>query len=155
MHEYISKFSDLVEHAYTLTPTDPGSMILASTFIEGIMNPYIKNKLRSCKVSNLKDIFRFALQEDQKHKIRALDFESKPYTIAHCDIQAIQGSSCYRCGNESHFIKDCPLHQNNHMQHNNPTPNHKHTYVPHSRSNSNTQICSHPSHKLKTICWSK
>ena len=23
MHEYISKFSDLVEHAYTLTPTDP------------------------------------------------------------------------------------------------------------------------------------
>ena len=29
MHEYISKFSDLVKHAYTLTPTDPASMILA------------------------------------------------------------------------------------------------------------------------------
>ena len=137
MHEYISKFSDLVEHAYTLTPTDPGSMILASNFIEGIMNPYIKNKLRSCKVSNLQDIFKFVLEKDQKQKIRALDSESKPDTIAHCDIQAIKGSSCYKCGKEGHFIKDCPLHQNNHMQHNNPTPNHKHSYVPHSRSNSN------------------
>ena len=46
MHEYISKFSDLVEHAYTLTPTDPASMILASKFIEGIMNPYIKKKTK-------------------------------------------------------------------------------------------------------------
>ena len=66
MHEYISKSSDLVEHAYILTPTDPASTILASNFIEGIMNPYIKNKLRSCKISNLQDIFKFALEEDQK-----------------------------------------------------------------------------------------
>ena len=88
MHEYISKFSDLVEHSYTLTPTDPASMILATNFIEGIMNPYIKNKLRSYKVSNLQDIFKFALKEDQKQKIRSLDFETKPDTIAHCDIQA-------------------------------------------------------------------
>ena len=34
MHEYISKFSDLVEHAYTFTPTDPGSMILASNLLK-------------------------------------------------------------------------------------------------------------------------
>ena len=101
------------------------------------MNPYIKNKLRSCKVSNLQDIFKFALEEDQKQKVRALDFESKPDTRVYCGIQAIKGSSCYKCGNEGHFIKDCPLHQNNHMQHNNNTPNHKHSYVPHSRSNSN------------------
>ena len=94
MHEYISKFSDLVGHAYTLTPTDPASMILASNFIEGIMNPHIKNKLRSCKISNLQDIFKFAIEEDQKQKIRALDFEAKPDTIAHCDIQAIKGSTC-------------------------------------------------------------
>ena len=89
VHEYILKFSDYIEHAYTLTPTDPASMILASNFIKGIMNPYIKNKLRSCKVSNLQDIFKFSLGEDQKQKFRALDFESKPDMIAHCDIQAI------------------------------------------------------------------
>ena len=46
------------------------------------MNPYIKNKLRSCKISNLQDIFfKFALQEDQKQKTSALDFETKPDTI--------------------------------------------------------------------------
>ena len=76
MHEYISKFTDLVEHAHTLRPTDPASMVLASNFIEGIMNQYIKNKLRSCKISNLQDIFKFALEEDHKQKFRALDFES-------------------------------------------------------------------------------
>ena len=96
----------------------------------------IKHKLRSCKVSNLQDIFKFAPEEDQKQKIRALDFETKPDTIAHCNIQILKGSSCCKCGNEGHFIKDCPLHQNNHMQQNNLTPNHKHSYVPHSRSNS-------------------
>ena len=66
MHEYILKFSELVEHAYTLTPTDPASMILDTNFTEGIKNPHIKNKLRSCKISNLQDIFKFALEEDQK-----------------------------------------------------------------------------------------
>ena len=137
MHEYISKFSDFVEQAYTLTPTDPASTILASNFIEGIMNPYIKNKLRSCKISNLQDLFKFALEEDQKQNIRALHFETKPDRMAHCDIQTIKGSTCYKCGNEGHFIKDCPLHQNNPMQHHNPTPNHKYSYAPHSRSNSN------------------
>ena len=78
MHEYISKFSDLVEYAHTIIPTDPASMILASNIIEGIMNLHIKNKLRSCKISNLQDIFKFALEEDQKQNIRALDFETKP-----------------------------------------------------------------------------
>ena len=67
-------------------PTDPVSMILASNFTEEIKNPHIKNKLRSYKISNLQDIFKFALEEDQKQKIRALDFEVKPDTIAHCDI---------------------------------------------------------------------
>ena len=109
MHEYISKFTDLVEHAYTLTPTEPASMILAPNFTEGIKNPHIKNKLGSCKISNLQDIFRFALEEDQKQKIRALDFEVKPDTIAHCDNQAIKDNNCYKCGNEGHFIKNCPL----------------------------------------------
>ena len=137
MHEYISKFSDLVEHACTLTPTDPGSMILASNFIERIMNPHIKNKLRSCKISNLQDIFKFALDGDQKQRIRALDFEAKPGTIAHCDIQAIKGNNCYKCGNEGHFSKDFPILQNNATHHHNPILNHKQSYAPHIRSNSN------------------
>ena len=72
MHEYISKFSDLVEYAYTLTPTDVASMILASNFIEGIMNPLIKDKLRSCKILNLQNIFEFALEEDQKIRVWTL-----------------------------------------------------------------------------------
>ena len=134
MHEYISKFSDLIEHAYTITPT--ASMILASNFTEGIMNPHIKNKLRPCKISNLQDIFKFAVEEDQKQKIRGLDFEVKPDTMAHCDTQAIKGSNCYKCGNEGCFIKDCLLIQNNATHHHNPTPNHKQSYASHSRSNS-------------------
>ena len=105
MLEYISEFTDLVEHAYTLTPTDPTSMILATNFPEGIKNPHIKNTLRSHKISNLQDIFKFALEEDKKQKIRALDFEVKPDTITHCDIQSIKGNNCYKCGNEGHFIK--------------------------------------------------
>ena len=102
-----SKFSDLVEYAYTLPPTVPESIILASNFIEGIMNPHIKNTLRSCKISNLQDISKIAL-EDQKQKIQALDFETKPDTTAHCDIQAIKGSTCHKCGNEGHSLRISP-----------------------------------------------
>ena len=66
-----------------------------------------------------------------------MDFEVKPDTIAHCDIQATKGNNCYKCGNEGHFIKNCPLLQNNATHHHNITPNHKQSYAPHSESNSN------------------
>ena len=89
------------------------------------------------KFQTYKTFSSFALEEDEKQKIRALDFETKSDTIAQYDIQVIKGNNCYKCGNEGHVIKDCPLHQNNPMQHNNPTPNHKHSYAPHYRSNSN------------------
>ena len=45
MHEYISEFSTLMEHVHCIEPTDPKSKILALNFIDGIQNPYIKNKL--------------------------------------------------------------------------------------------------------------
>ena len=39
MHEYITKFGDMVEHAYSIKATDSASVILASNFIEGVQNP--------------------------------------------------------------------------------------------------------------------
>ena len=80
MHEYIARFGDMAEHAYSIKPTDSGSQIFASSFIEGVQNPHVKNKLRYFLVKDLKDIFGHAIHEDQKQKIRALDFRvnSKP-----------------------------------------------------------------------------
>ena len=77
MHEYITKFGDMVEHAYSITATDSASVILASNFIEGVQNPHVKNKFRSYQVKNLKDIYGHAIQ-DQKQKIRPLDFGVAP-----------------------------------------------------------------------------
>ena len=36
MHEYITKFGDMAEHAYSIMPTNGTSQILASNFIEGV-----------------------------------------------------------------------------------------------------------------------
>ena len=33
MHEYIAKFGDMAEHAYSIKPTNSASIILASNFI--------------------------------------------------------------------------------------------------------------------------
>ena len=74
MHEYSTEFGDMADHTYSFKPTDSDSIILASNFIEGVQNPHVKNKLRSYQVKNLKDIFGHAIHEDQKQKIRALDF---------------------------------------------------------------------------------
>ena len=54
MHEYIAKPGDMAEHAYSIKPTDGASQILASSFIEGVQNPHVKNKLRSYQIENLK-----------------------------------------------------------------------------------------------------
>ena len=66
MHKYITKFGDMVEHAYSIKATNSASVILASNFIKGVQNPHVKNKLMSYQVKNLKDIFGHAIQEDQK-----------------------------------------------------------------------------------------
>ena len=113
MHEYIAKFGDMAEHAYSIRPTDSASIILASNFIEGVLNPHVKNKLRSYQVKNLKDIFGHAIHKDQKQKIRVLDFglSSKPDPILNCTINAIKDKACFKCGSKGHFNKDCPLSQ--------------------------------------------
>ena len=106
---------------------DTTSAILASNFINGIQNPYIKNKLRSYTTQNLSELYSFALKEDQKQKIRELAFgtnSSQQQTIAYCDINAIKGSGCYKCGNDEHFIKDCPQNRDNSKSYNGlETPN--------------------------------
>ena len=112
MHEYISEFSSLMEHVHGIKPTDPKSKILASNFIDGIQNPYIKNKLQMQDPDNLSALYRGAIKEDQRQKIRELDFgKSSSQASAQCDINAIKGSGCYKCGSNDHFIKDCPLNR--------------------------------------------
>ena len=74
MHEYISEFTTILEHAHDIRPSASKSTILVSTFIDGIQNPYIKNKLRSYNVQNLSELYGLAIKEDQKQKIRELDF---------------------------------------------------------------------------------
>ena len=72
MHEYISEFTDLVEHAHQIKPIDTGSHLLARQFIQGISNLYVKSRLRflisMTQLHNLSELFGFALQEDQKQK---------------------------------------------------------------------------------------
>ena len=114
MHEYTSEFTGLVEHAHQIKPADTGSHLLATQFIQGISNLYIKSRLRFLRsknqLHNLSELFGFALQEDQKQKIRELDF-GKDET--HTDINAIKGKGCFKCGSEDHYIKDCPHNKDN------------------------------------------
>ena len=92
MHKYITKFGDMAEYAYSIKATDSSSVILASNFIVGVQNPHVKNKLRSYQVKTLKDIFGHAIQEDQKQKIRALDFWVNPQVRNHNHYQLF-----YKC----------------------------------------------------------
>ena len=107
----------MAEHAYSIKSTDNASIILSSIFIEGVQNPHVKNKLRAFQFKNLKDIFGHAIQEDQKQKIRPLDFAVSPKLdhILNCTTNAIQCKACFKCGSEDHFIKDCPLSQQDNM----------------------------------------
>ena len=74
MHEYISEFTRLVGHAYKIKPTDIGSHLLATQFIQGITSLHIKNKLgflmSKNEIRTLSDLFASALQDDQKQKTK-------------------------------------------------------------------------------------
>ena len=105
VHEYIAKFGDMVEHAYSIKPTDSTSIILASNFIEGVQNLHVKNKLRSYQVKNLKDLFGYAIHEDLKQMIRALDYgvSPKPDPVLNCTINTIKDEACFNCGSKGHY----------------------------------------------------
>ena len=77
-----------------------------------------------CKDSaNLSALYGFAIKEDQKQKIRELDFgSSSPQASAQCDINAVKGSGCFKCGNNDHFMKDCPLNRDNDKKDGSPSP---------------------------------
>ena len=119
LHEYIAKYGDMAEHAYSIKPMDSARQILASNFIEGINNPHVKNKLRSFHIKNLKEIFSHAIHKDQKQKIRAIDFGESPKSVTtlNCDVNAIKGNNCFKCGSHTHFIKDCPLNKDDNNTH--------------------------------------
>ena len=76
MHEYITHFSDLLEHTYSVKATDVGTNLLANQFIEGIddRNKYTKNKLKEKSGTNLDSFFQEAMRLQHKQEIRATDF---------------------------------------------------------------------------------
>lgn len=133
MHEYISHFTDLLEHAHNMKPSDLPTKLLANQFIEGIdeENKYIRNKLREKSGTNLEWYFKEAMQLQHKQEIRAIDFKRETETKvnqigqATTDINAIRNNSltCHRCNSPDHFIKDCPL--NNPSNNHNPSGNYK------------------------------
>ena len=61
---------------------------------------------------NLSTLYGCAIKEDQKQKIRELDFGSSSQQVsAQCEVNAIKDSGCFKCGSNDHFIKDCPLNR--------------------------------------------
>ena len=100
MHEYVAKFGDMAEHAYSIKPTESAIIILASNFIEGVQNPHVKIKLKFYQVKNMKDIFGHAIHEDQKQKIWVLDFgvNSKPESMLNCNINAVKEKASFKYG---------------------------------------------------------
>ena len=82
MHEYITHFTDLLEHAHGVNPSNPSTKLLANQFIEGIddSNKYIKNKLREKCGTNLDYYFQEAMNLQHKQEIRAIDFGTNIHT---------------------------------------------------------------------------
>ena len=66
IHEYITKFTELAEHTHNIKPSQTGSQILASTFLEGLENPYTRFELRSKSGNTLDDFFTLAIEEEEK-----------------------------------------------------------------------------------------
>ena len=68
MHEYISEFTSIMEHAHSIKLTDTTSAILASNFIDGIQNPYIKKQIEIIHNTELVRVVWFYSQRRSKTK---------------------------------------------------------------------------------------
>ena len=73
-------FQDLAEHACQMKPSGTGSHILASIFTKWIDNPYIRTKLESHTGNNLDALFTHAIEDTEKQKIHAIDFDKDKKT---------------------------------------------------------------------------
>ena len=105
----------MAEHAHNIKPSQKGSQILASTFLEGLENPYARFKLRSKSGNTLNDFFTLAIEEVEKQKIRALEFkDAENHTSKVAEIHAMQSKTCFNFGSPEHFAKNCPKAR--HMQ---------------------------------------
>ena len=119
----------MAEHAYQIKPSGIDSHILTSNFIEGIDHPYVRTKLRSLTGDTLDAFFACAIQETEKQKIQALDFDQdKKADVLECsDIQAMQSQHkcCFKCNSVGQFAKDCPTNNftNKYSQHSTPNTN--------------------------------
>ena len=99
-----------------------------------------------CQIKNLKKIFSHAFQEEQKQKIRALDFGEKSNfdSISNCYINAIKSDNCFKYGSDSHYIKDCPLSKDD----NGTQPKRQYSYQNKTSNNSSTYNAIEPLTKL-------
>ena len=93
IYEYINKFTDLLDHSYSVKPSDPSTKLLTNQFIEGIndFNKYTRNKLRE-KFGTCHDYyFKAAVDLQHRQEIRSVDFgqQSSIQTTECSDIQAM------------------------------------------------------------------
>ena len=116
LHEYIAKFTELLEYGHKLKPSDSTSKVLANYFIDGLSDSYkyTKSKLREKTGDSLEFFFNEAISLQHKQEIRSIDFgEPKQTSLSECEIQAMRTNTCYKCGSEDHFIRDCPKPNSN------------------------------------------
>ena len=72
--------------------------------------------------------------------VRAADFgEPNSSNITQCDISAITDNRCYKCGKDGHFIKDCPLNQDQNSQYHHSQNYHKGGYSPLNTNEPNSE----------------
>ena len=80
------------------------------------------------------------MEEDTRQKVRAVDFgEPTSSNITQCDINAIRDNKCYKCGKDGHFIKDCPLKQDQNSQYDHIQNYHKGEYSPLNTNEPNSE----------------